>query len=67
MEQELVKCLLEIYRKPITYAGGVHSMEDLYLLKKLGQNRMNVTIGSALDLFGGSMKWEDVLTVCREK
>lgn len=27
---------------------------------------MNVTIGSALDLFGGSMKWEDVLTVCRE-
>ena len=49
---------------PITYAGGVHSMEDLLLLKKLGQNRMNVTIGSALDLFGGSMKWEDVLSVC---
>ena len=67
MEQELVKFIGNYTGNPITYAGGVHSMEDLYLLKKLGQNRMNVTIGSALDLFGGSMKWEDVLTVCREK
>jgi len=39
-------------------------MEDLLLLKELGRNRMNVTIGSALDLFGGSMKWEDVLKIC---
>ena len=67
MEQELVKFIGNYTGNPITYAGGDHSMEDLYLLKKLGQNRMNVTIGSALDLFGGSMKWEDVLTVCREK
>ena len=67
IEQELVKFIGNYTGNPITYAGGVHSMEDLYLLKKLGQNRMNVTIGSALDLFGGSMKWEDVLTVCRKK
>ena len=67
IEQELVKFIGNYTGNPITYAGGVHSMEDLYLLKELGRNRMNVTIGSALDLFGGSMKWEDVLTVCREK
>lgn len=67
IEQELVKFIGNYTGNPITYAGGVHSMEDLYLLKKLGQNRMNVTIGSALDIFGGSMKWEDVLAVCREK
>ena len=64
IEQELVKTIGSYTGNPITYAGGVHSMEDLLLLKKLGQNRMNVTIGSALDLFGGSMKWEDVLSVC---
>ena len=57
IEQELVKTIGSYAGNPITYAGGVHSMEDLLLLKKLGQNRMNVTIGSALDLFGGSMKW----------
>ena len=64
IEQELVKTIGSYTGNPITYAGGVHSMEDLLLLKKIGQNRMNVTIGSALDLFGGSMKWEDVLSVC---
>lgn len=53
---------------PVTYAGGVHSMEDLRLLRELGNNRLNVTIGSALDLFGGAMRWEDVLEICgREK
>ena len=51
---------------PVTYAGGVHSMEDLKLLKKLGNGCLNVTVGSALDLFGGQMGWQEVLRVCRE-
>ena len=45
---------------PVTYAGGVHSYEDLALLKELGQNRLHVTIGSALDLFGGTISYEIV-------
>ena len=36
-----------------TYAGGVSSFEDLRKLKELGRNKVDVTIGSALDLFGG--------------
>ena len=47
---------------PITYAGGVHSFEDLEEISQLGRNRLNVTIGSALDLFGGPMSYEQVLT-----
>ena len=46
---------------PVTYAGGVHSFEDLDLLKELGRDKLNVTIGSALDLFGGHMKWTEVM------
>lgn len=46
---------------PVTYAGGVHSFDDLKKLKELGENKVDVTIGSALDLFGGSMKFEEVL------
>lgn len=46
---------------PITYAGGIGSFKDLQLLKTLGKDRLNVTIGSALDLFGGTMPFEDVL------
>ena len=40
---------------PITYAGGVHSLEDLLLIRRLSSDRMDVTVGSALDLFGGSL------------
>lgn len=65
VEQELVRMLGEWGKKPVTYAGGVHSMEDLELIRTLGGNRLNVTIGSALDLFGGGMKWEDVLRFVR--
>ncbi len=39
---------------PTTYAGGVRSLSDLYLAKEAGRNRLDVTIGSALDIFGGS-------------
>lgn len=46
---------------PVTYAGGVHSFEDLKKLKHLGRGKVDVTIGSALDLFGGSMKFDEVL------
>ena len=50
---------------PVTYAGGVGSMEDLRLLKRLGRNRIDVTIGSALDLFGGPLRFADVLEEIR--
>lgn len=62
IETELVKMLGEWGKKTMTYAGGVHSFEDLELLKRLGHDRINVTIGSALDLFGGDMAFERVLS-----
>lgn len=51
---------------PVTYAGGVGSFEDLHLLKTLGKDKVDVTIGSALDLFGGKMAFEEVLKVIGE-
>ncbi len=52
-------------RIPVTYAGGVRDFDDLATLRKLGCDRLNVTIGSALDLFGGSMPFEKVTEYCR--
>ena len=46
---------------PVTYAGGIGSFEDLRELKMLGRNHLNVTIGSALDLFGGPMNYEETV------
>lgn len=45
----------------ITYAGGVHTYDDIDLLKNLGKNNINVTIGSALDIFGGNLRFDKVL------
>lgn len=64
IEQELAGLLGKWGKAPMTYAGGVHSYEDLELLYKLGNNHLNVTIGSALDLFGGNLSWEKVLEIC---
>lgn len=61
IEKELAAMLGKICNIPCTYAGGVHDFQDLKLLNKLGMGKIDVTIGSALDLFGGSMKMEDVL------
>ncbi len=66
IEEELARLLGGWGKIPVTYAGGVHNFEDLRLLKRIGRNLVHVTIGSALDLFGGNMKFEDVLKVCGE-
>jgi phosphoribosylformimino-5-aminoimidazole carboxamide ribotide isomerase len=67
IETQLVRLLGSWGKKPMTYAGGVHSYGDLELLRSLGQNRLNVTIGSALDLFGGNLEWKHVLELCRDE
>lgn len=46
---------------PTTYAGGVASFDDLAALKELGNGRVDVTIGSALDIFGGNMSFKEIL------
>jgi phosphoribosylformimino-5-aminoimidazole carboxamide ribotide isomerase len=39
---------------PTTYAGGAKSIEDLQTVERIGKGRIDLTIGSALDIFGGS-------------
>ena len=61
IERELVELLGSWNRIPVTYAGGIGSFQNLEELAEWGQHHLNYTIGSALDLFGGTMKFEDVL------
>lgn len=44
----------------VTYAGGISSFHDLDRLKELGHGKIDFTVGSALELFGGSMPFSDV-------
>lgn len=60
MDEELLSALGAWAACPITYAGGARSLEDLYLAEKLSNGVVDVTIGSALDIFGGTgAKYQD--------
>ena len=65
IETELVALLAEIKDFPVTYAGGVGSYEDILKLKTIGKNAVDVTVGSALDMFGGRLELQKVIDLCR--
>ncbi len=64
IEAGLARLLGEWNKLPMTYAGGISSFDDLQVLKELGHNKLDVTIGSALDIFGGKMSYDEVVTFC---
>jgi phosphoribosylformimino-5-aminoimidazole carboxamide ribotide isomerase len=62
VDQELVSKLGEWVTIPTTYAGGANSLADLQLVTRLGQGKIDLTIGSALDIFGGSgVRYRDLI------
>ncbi len=54
IETPLVEILGKWAGIPITYAGGIHSIEDIEMIKALGNGNIDFTVGSALDIFGGN-------------
>lgn len=65
MDEELVQLLADHSPIPCTYAGGVRNLEDLDNLNTAGGGRIDVTVGSALDIFGGTLPYEEVVAYCR--
>jgi phosphoribosylformimino-5-aminoimidazole carboxamide ribotide isomerase len=52
---------------PVTYAGGARSLQDLDLVEDLGQGLVDLTIGSALDIFGGDVPYGEVVGWHRQR
>jgi phosphoribosylformimino-5-aminoimidazole carboxamide ribotide isomerase len=62
IDEDLVKALGEWVTIPTTYAGGGKSLDDLSLVNMLSNGKVDLTIGSALDLFGGTgVKFTDCI------
>ena len=59
--EDLVTLLGKYSPVPCTYAGGVSCLADLDRVKTLGGGKIDLTIGSALDCFGGDIKYDDVV------
>lgn len=66
IDVELVEKLAAWSPIPATYAGGANSLADLERVTQMGQGRVGLTIGSALDIFGGSgVRYEDAVAFNR--
>ncbi len=62
IDRELVALLGAWQGRPMTYAGGIYRMEDLHQIHELSEGTLDATVGSALDLFGGTgVAYEDLL------
>ena len=62
VDAELIALLGEIAPIPTTYAGGVCSTADIEIVGRLGQGKLDFTVGAALDIFGGTgLRYEDML------
>ncbi len=62
IETPLVKILGDWGKLPVTYAGGISSINDIKTIEKYGKGNLDFTIGSALDIFGGTLlKYKDIV------
>ena len=66
IDLELVEKLADGSPIPCTYAGGARSLTDLESVHQRGNGRIHLTIGSALDIFGGTLKYEDCVAFNRQ-
>ncbi|MCB1125719.1 MAG: phosphoribosylformimino-5-aminoimidazole carboxamide ribotide isomerase [Verrucomicrobiae bacterium] len=66
IDLELVERLARDCPIPVTYAGGARSLEDLHTVTRISEGRVDLTIGSALDVFGGTaVRYEDCVAFNR--
>jgi len=67
IEADLVAKLGEWAPIPTTYAGGVSTFEDIDVVERLGRGNVDLTIGSALDLFGGRIPYRKVVEALKSR
>ncbi|MFC5463569.1 phosphoribosylformimino-5-aminoimidazole carboxamide ribotide isomerase [Lederbergia graminis] len=67
IQEDLVKQLADWVSIPTTYAGGARSIDDLEAFYRITNGKLDITIGSSLDIFGGDLSYRDVITYCKDK
>lgn len=60
IEENLLELLALFEECPVTYAGGVRNEADIERIRQIGRGRIDFTVGSALDIFGGAMSYESL-------
>ena len=63
VETELCQMMGDLCEIPSTYAGGISSLSDVEIIRNTGRGKIDFTVGSALDLFGGKIPFESLINI----
>ena len=63
VDSYIVKLLADISPLPCVYAGGISSHDDIELIRREGSGKIDYTVGSALDIFGGHLSYEKIVSL----
>jgi len=61
VDRELLRLLADTVNLPCVYAGGIASTADVDLVDAVGAGRIDYTVGSALDIFGGDLPYRELV------
>lgn len=63
-EKGVLEILKSFTEKPVTYAGGIASYDDIRSIKDMADGRVDITVGSALDIYGGNLEMDEIIKIC---
>ncbi|MBE6837117.1 MAG: phosphoribosylformimino-5-aminoimidazole carboxamide ribotide isomerase [Ruminococcus sp.] len=63
VEEEICEMMGDFCEIPSTYAGGISSLSDIEIIRQKGKGKIDFTVGSALDLFGGKIPFDSLLNI----
>ena len=58
---DILKCF---DKRPVTYAGGIASYDDIKSIRDMADGRVDITVGSALDIYGGKLDMDEIIKIC---
>ena len=65
-EKGVLEILKDFSLRPVTYAGGIASYEDIISIRDLCEGKADITVGSALDIYGGKLEMDEIIRICSE-
>ena len=65
-QEDVLSILKEYSGKPVTYAGGIASYDDIRKIGIMCEGRTDITIGSSLDIYGGHLDMNEIIRICSE-
>ena len=63
-EEGVLEILKDFTLRPVTYAGGIASYDDILSIRDMCDGKVDITVGSALDIYGGDLEMDEIIKLC---